>query len=30
VTLACPPACNLQSRVHGHVHVHCPHCADCC
>lgn len=26
VTLACPSDCNLQSRVHGHVHVHCPRC----
>lgn len=27
VTLACETDCSLQSRVHGHVHVHCPHCA---
>lgn len=30
LTLACPPGCEQQSRVHGHVHIHCPHCADCC
>ena len=27
VNLGCPPACAEQSRVHGHVHVHCPDCA---
>jgi hypothetical protein len=30
VTLACPADCELQIRVHGHVHVHCPLCAACC
>jgi len=30
VTLGCPPDCEMQSRVHGHVHVHCPQCAGCC
>jgi hypothetical protein len=27
VNLGCPPACPEQTRVHGHVHVHCPECA---
>jgi len=27
VNLGCGPTCNEQSRVHGHVHVHCPDCA---
>jgi hypothetical protein len=26
-TLACDPNCALQSRIHGHVHIHCPECA---
>ena len=30
ITRACPDACELQSRMHGHVHVHCPRCNDCC
>ena len=28
IALACPDDCMMQSRVHGHVHVHCPDCAD--
>ena len=27
VNLGCDPECREQSRVHGHVHVHCPDCA---
>ena len=27
VNLGCDPGCREQSRVHGHVHVHCPDCA---
>lgn len=27
ITLACEPDCALQSRIHGHVHIHCPQCA---
>lgn len=27
VALACPEDCDRQSRVHGHVHIHCPRCA---
>lgn len=27
VNTGCPPGCSRQSRVHGHVHVHCPECA---
>ncbi len=27
VTLGCDSTCQHQSRVHGHVHVHCPQCA---
>ena len=30
VTMACPVDCELQTRVHGHVHVHCPLCVGCC
>jgi len=27
VNLGCQPNCPEQTRVHGHVHVHCPECA---
>lgn len=27
ITFGCDPACALQRRVHGHVHIHCPLCA---
>lgn len=27
INVGCPPGCDLQARVHGHVHVHCPECA---
>ena len=27
VNLGCSEDCNLQAKVHGHVHVHCPECA---
>ena len=30
MTLGCDADCALQSRVHGHVHIHCPSCPDCC
>ena len=30
INLGCGPDCDMQSRVHGHVHIHCPRCADCC
>ncbi len=27
VSIACPEDCPQQTRVHGHVHIHCPICA---
>ncbi len=28
ITLGCDEDCAMQSRMHGHVHIHCPECAE--
>ncbi len=27
INVGCEATCTYQSRVHGHVHIHCPECA---